>query len=78
MILVQIPLIFADVFFVRINLTLLGAALLIQLFSAFNIAMLDCAVFPHLVVIPLSAGVGQLVLVFMKVALIGADVAVIV
>ncbi len=75
---VQVPLIVLDVFLFGIDITLFGLPALIPFFGALDIAVLERAVFPRLIVIPLGAVLGQLALVLMKVALIGADVSVVV
>ena len=75
---VQVPLVVVEVFLFRIDLTLFGPPVLIPFFGTLDIAVLDGAVFPRLIIVPLSAVLSQLALVPVKVALIGADVAVVV
>jgi len=75
---VQVPLVVLDAFLFCIDITLFGLPALIPFFGALDIAVLEGAVFPRLIIIPLGAVLSQLALVLMKVALIGADVAVVV
>ena len=74
---VQIPLVPADILLIRVDVLLFGLPPLIPLFGAFNIPMLNGAVFLRLVVIPLDAVLSKLLLLFLQMAPVGANVAVV-